>query len=54
MMPPRGLVQYHWPLPDPAAVQGSEDDVRAAFRKSRDEIRRRLQDLVNSRILVPE
>jgi arsenate reductase len=46
------MVQYHWPLPDPAAVQGSEDEVRAAYRQARDEIRRRLQDLVDSRTLV--
>jgi len=53
MVSPRGMAQYHWPLPDPAAVQGSEDEVRNAFRKTRDDIRHRLQDLINSRILVP-
>jgi phosphate transport system protein len=52
LVSPRGMVQYHWPLPDPAAVQGSEDEVRAAYRQARDEIRRRLQDLVDSRTLV--
>jgi protein-tyrosine-phosphatase len=52
MVAPRGIAQYHWPLPDPAAMQASEEAVREAFRNTRDEIRRRLQDLVNSRILV--
>jgi arsenate reductase len=30
--------RLHWPLPDPAGVQGSDDDRRAAFRRVRDEI----------------
>ena len=33
----------HWGLPDPAAVSGSEDQRLDAFRKTRDELRRRLQ-----------
>jgi phosphate transport system protein len=52
VVPPRGLVQYHWPLPDPAETRGSENDIRSAFRGSRDEIQRRLQALVDSRTLV--
>ena len=34
--------QLHWGLPDPAAVSGSENDRLQAFRKTRDELRRRL------------
>lgn len=36
--------QVHWNLEDPAAVKGDESAVLAAFRKSRDEIRRLVDD----------
>jgi arsenate reductase len=35
--------RLHWGLPDPAAVDGSEDERLDAFRGTRDELRRRLQ-----------
>ena len=35
--------RLHWGLPDPAAVNGSENRRLDAFRKTRDELRRRLQ-----------
>lgn len=34
--------RLHWPLPDPAAVQGSEEEILASFRQVRDELYRRL------------
>jgi len=39
---PPGTVHIHWPLPDPAAVEGSEAEVREAFRR----VRSKLQELV--------
>jgi len=45
---PGGLTQHHWPLEDPAGVQGSEEEVLAAFRKTRDEIRQRLEELLRT------
>lgn len=45
---PGGLTQHHWPMDDPASVQGSEDDKLAAFRRTRDEIRKHLEDLLKS------
>lgn len=33
----------HWPLPDPTAGGGSEEEQVARFRQTRDEIRRRLE-----------
>jgi thioredoxin type arsenate reductase len=35
--------RLHWGLPDPAAVQGSEQDRLNAFRGTRDELRRRIE-----------
>ncbi|HWI15956.1 MAG TPA: phosphate signaling complex protein PhoU [Burkholderiales bacterium] len=43
---PGGLTHYDWPLEDPAGVQGPEEDVLAAFRKTRDEIRQRIEALL--------
>jgi protein-tyrosine-phosphatase len=34
--------RLHWGLPDPAGVGGSEADRLDAFRRTRDELRRRL------------
>ena len=36
--------RLHWGLPDPAAVSGSEAERLSAFRKVRDELRRRIGD----------
>ena len=36
--------RLHWGLPDPAAVNGSEAERLDAFRKVRDELRRRIAD----------
>jgi arsenate reductase len=37
--------RLHWGLPDPAAVGGDEATRRAAFRSTRDELRRRIAEL---------
>jgi len=38
--------RLHWALPDPAAVAGSEEARLEAFRSVRDELRRRIADLL--------
>ena len=38
--------RLHWGLPDPGAVSGSEAERLDAFRKARDELRRRIADFV--------
>jgi arsenate reductase len=45
--PPPGLPREHWPIDDPAAV-GSEGEeaVRTSFRRTRDEIRGRIEGLL--------
>jgi arsenate reductase len=45
-LPPGGLVQHHWALEDPTVVDGTDDEILAAFRKTREEIRGRLEALL--------
>lgn len=42
---PRPIPRESWNLPDPGAVIGSAEDRLAAFRATRDEIRRRVEGL---------
>jgi arsenate reductase len=49
-----GLAQrMHWPFDDPAAVQGSEEERKAAFRKIRDQIRERIVAFIASSETCP-
>ena len=41
--------RLHWGLPDPAAVAGSDEERLAAFRHTRDELRRRIAILLADR-----
>lgn len=43
---PPGVKKVHWPLADPARASGSEEEVMAVFRLSRDDIRERVRTLV--------
>lgn len=45
---PPGVSKAHWPLEDPARASGTEEEIMAVFRTSRDDIRQRVSDLVNS------
>ncbi|MFQ5644301.1 MAG: arsenate reductase (thioredoxin) [Thiogranum sp.] len=45
-LPPPGTRKEHWPLDDPAKATGSEEDIMTAFRATRDEVRRRVQGLI--------
>ena len=45
--------RQHWPLRDPAVAQGSEDEVLKIFREVRDEIRRRVENLLARTIHRP-
>ena len=35
--------KHHWPFDDPAKATGSEEEIRAVFRRVRDEIRAKLE-----------
>jgi len=43
---PNEMRKEHWPLSDPAKARGSEKDVTAVFEASRDDIRKRVADLI--------
>lgn len=43
---PPGTRKEHWPLSDPAKATGNEEEIMAIFRTTRDEVRRRVQDLI--------
>ena len=44
---PRDLKRLHWPFDDPAAVEGSEEVRRAAFRRIRDQIHGRIMVFID-------
>ncbi len=43
---PTGTRKEHWPLNDPASATGTEDEIMAVFRDSRDDIRQRVAALL--------
>jgi arsenate reductase (thioredoxin) len=45
---PTGVKKVHWPLSDPAKATGTEDEILAQFRATRDEVRRRVAGLIDS------
>jgi arsenate reductase len=45
---PAGTRRIHWSVPDPAAVEGTEEVRLAAFRRVRDSLAATLRDFVDS------
>ena len=45
---PHTATRLHWPIPDPAAVSGTPDSVREAFRATREAIANRLREFQRS------
>jgi arsenate reductase len=43
---PPAVRKIHWPLTDPAKATGSEAEIMAAFRATRDEVERRVRSLL--------
>jgi arsenate reductase len=43
---PSGVQKIHWPLSDPAKATGNEEEIMAAFRATRKEVKRRVQSLL--------
>lgn len=45
---PPDVKKIHWPLTDPAKATGTEEEIMAQFRATRDEVHRRVADLMAS------
>lgn len=43
---PAAVRKEHWPLNDPAKATGTEEEIMAVFRATRDEVRARTEDLI--------
>jgi arsenate reductase len=43
---PPGVQKKHWPLEDPAKAAGTEDEIMAKFRATRDEVKSRVEGLI--------
>jgi arsenate reductase (thioredoxin) len=43
---PPGVQKKHWPLEDPAKATGTEDEIMAKFRATRDEVKSRVEELI--------
>lgn len=44
---PPGITKLHWPLTDPARATGSDEEIMLNFRATRDEIGRRVDELLD-------
>lgn len=43
-----GVQRVHWPLEDPARATGAEEEIMTKFRDARDEVRRRVVELIEN------
>lgn len=43
---PAGTRKEHWPLSDPAKASGTEEEIMAVFRATRDEVEGRVRNLI--------
>jgi len=44
---PPSVRRLHWPVDDPVGAVGTDEEVMAAFRRARDEIREKVERFVN-------
>jgi arsenate reductase len=45
---PPHITRVHWAMDDPVQAKGTEEEIMSAFRKSRDEIKKKMVDLIDS------
>jgi len=43
---PPSIRRLHWPIHDPVGTVGSEEEIMIEFRKTRDEIKRKIEKLI--------
>lgn len=46
-LPPPGVAKQHWPFDDPAKATGTEAEIEAAFHRTRDLIKSRVQGFID-------
>ncbi len=49
---PPEIKRIHWPIKDPVGTIGTEEEIMKEFRRARDEIRKKVEDFINT--LKPE
>lgn len=49
-MTPPHIKRIHWPIDDPAAADGTEDEIMSAFRRARNEIRGKIEELITVQV----
>jgi arsenate reductase len=47
-MTPPSIRRMHWPIDDPVSAAGTEEEILKKFRSARDEIKKRMQELIHS------
>jgi len=47
-MTPPSITRMHWPIDDPVAATGTEEEIMMEFRKARDEIKKNIQEFIRS------
>lgn len=45
---PPEIKRIHWPIKDPVGTIGTEEEIMKEFRRARDEIRKKMFELINS------
>ena len=45
---PPEIKRIHWPIKDPIGTIGTEEDIMREFRRARDEIKKKMLELINS------
>jgi len=45
---PAGVKKVHWPLTDPAKATGPENEIMSEFRATRDEVEKRVRNILNN------
>jgi len=51
---PAGVDKRHWPLQDPARATGTEDEIMDTFRATREDIRKRVECLLDDFAVSPK
>ena len=47
-MTPPAIRRIHWPIQDPVGTVGTEEQIMKEFRRARDEIKEKVQDLIRN------